>query len=680
MAVTPRMIPQALTHSLRENCLEERAGDGGKMTGQAVTATGPMRKTRKGKHGRVEILRERAARLREHSLRATSEAGSGHPTSCLSAADVVAALFFDVMRYDPKNPGNEKCDRFVLSKGHAAPLMYAAWAEAGAFPVKRLLTLRRFDSELEGHPTPRFSGTVAATGSLGQGLSVGVGIAWNARQVDRTDQRVYVLLGDGEMAEGSVWEAVELAAHYKLDNLLAVVDVNGMGQSQRTMNGFDVDAYAARFRSFGWHALTLEGNDMGAVVRAFDTARGMRGKPVALVARTRKGAGVSFLADKENWHGKPLKAGDQLDAAIAEVWAGTATNGPLPNPVSYGGRRSVAKRRISKMPAPRYEKGAEVATREAYGTALAKLGKVNSNLIVLDADTKNSTFAERFLDVHPGRYLEGFIAEQNMIGAAVGLSASGKVPFVSTFACFLTRGFDHIRMAAISQANLKMAGSHCGVSIGPDGPSQMGLEDIAMMRAVPNVDVLYPADAVATERLVETMSRKRGMQYIRLTRPKAAILYGSKEEFPIGGSKVLRSSKRDVVTVIAAGVTVSEALQAHESLAGEGIAIRVLDAYSVKPIDGRGILAAAKGTGGRVLTVEDHYFDGGIGDAVLNAVSGHAVAVTKLAVQGVPRSGKPQELMRAFEIDAKAIVDAIHAMLPRRGAKKVARSARQRRR
>lgn len=639
------------------------------MTGGAVTATRSM-KTPNPRRDRLSILRQRAARLREHSLRATSEAGSGHPTSCLSAADVVAALFFDVMRYDPKNPGNPRCDRFVLSKGHAAPLMYAAWAEAGAFPVKRLLTLRRFDSELEGHPTPRFAGTVAATGSLGQGLSVGFGIAWNAQQVDRTDQRVYVLLGDGEMAEGSVWEAVELAAHYKLENLLAVVDVNGLGQSQRTMNGFDVEGYAARFRSFGWHALTLDGNDMASVVRTFDAARRLRGKPVALLARTLKGSGVSFLADKDNWHGKPLKTGEQLDSAVAEVWAGTRTNGALPSPVSPGKWRPVAKSRVSKMAPPRYEKGAEVATREAYGTALAKLGKVNPNLMVLDADTKNSTFAERFLEVYPRRYLEGFIAEQNMIGAAVGLSASGKVPFVSTFACFLTRGFDHIRMAAISRANLKLAGSHCGVSIGPDGPSQMGLEDIAMMRAVPNADVLYPADAVATERLVEAMSRKSGMQYIRLTRPKAAILYGSKEEFPIGGSKTLRSSKKDVVTVIAAGVTVAEALEAHAVLAGDGIAIRVLDAYSVKPIDKKGILAAANATGGQVLTVEDHYFDGGIGDAVLNAVNGHGVTVTKLAVQGVPRSGKPEELMRAFEIDAKAIVDAVRAMVPRRRAKK----------
>lgn len=639
------------------------------MTGQAVTATRPTRNMRNRKRGRVEILEERAARLREHSLRATSEAGSGHPSSCLSAADVVAALFFDVMRYDPMRPGNPECDRFVLSKGHAAPLLYAAWAEAGAFPVERLLTLRRFDSELEGHPTPRFSGTVAATGSLGQGLSVGVGIAWSALHLDRRDQRVYVLLGDGEMAEGSVWEAVELAAYYRLENLVAIIDVNGLGQSQRTMNGFDVETYADRFRSFGWHALTFEGNEMNAVVGAFDAAKALRRKPIALVAKTEKGSGVSFLANKDNWHGKPLKKGEQLDAALAEVRIGTAGNGALPPPPAYDGGRPAAKPRVSRMAAPRYKAGAEVATREAYGTALAKLGKVNPSLVVLDADTKNSTYAERFLDVHPGRYMEGFIAEQNMIGAAVGLSASGKIPFVSTFACFLTRGFDHIRMAAISRANLKMAGSHCGVSIGPDGPSQMGLEDIAMMRAVPGVDVLYPADAVATERLVEAMSRRTGMQYVRLTRPKAPILYDRKEEFPIGGSKVVRSTKKDAVTVVAAGITVWEALKAHDVLASEGIAIRVLDAYSVKPIDRPGILAAARETGNRLLVVEDHYFDGGLGDAVLNAVSGEGVAVTKLAVQGVPRSGKPEELLRHFGIDAKAIIDAVRAMGARRSAK-----------
>ena len=603
---------------------------------------------------RIQQLQARAARLREHSLRATSEAGSGHPTSCLSAADLVAALFFDVMRYDPADPGNQTCDRFVLSKGHAAPLMYAAWAEAGAMPVEHLLTLRRIDSELEGHPTPRFAGTVAATGSLGQGLSVGVGVAWNAKQVDHRDQRVYVLLGDGEMAEGSVWEAVEIAAYYQLDNLVAIVDVNALGQSQRTMYGHDTAGYAKRFESFGWHATAIDGHDMAAIVRALDESATVRKQPVAIIARTNKGQGVSTLADKDNWHGKALKKGAELDAAVAEVRA--AAPQVTVRPVAARVERRVAPAApAGAMPAPQYKADDKAATREAYGTALAKLGKVNPLVTVIDCDTKNSTFAERFLAAEPGRYLEGFIAEQNMVGAAVGLSACGKIPFVSTFACFLTRAFDHIRMAAISRANLKLAGSHCGVSIGEDGPSQMGLEDLAMMRAVPHAVVLYPSDAVATERLVEAAAQQRGIHYLRLTRPKTPILYRADEAFPIGGSKVLRSSPNDRLTIISAGVTLFEALKAHEQLAREGIAVRVIDAYSIRPLDADGIRAAAKATGGRVLTVEDHYDDGGLGDAVVNALVSEPVSVTKIAVRDIPRSGKPEELLRLFGLDAEAI-------------------------
>ena len=603
---------------------------------------------------RIAQLQARAARLREHALRATAEAGSGHPSSCLSAADIVAALFFDVMRYDPTDPGNPHCDRFVLSKGHAAPLLYAAWAEAGALPVERLLTLRRIDSELEGHPTPNFAGTVAATGSLGQGLSVGVGVAWNARQLDQRDQRVYVLLGDGEVAEGSVWEGAAIAAHYRLDNLVAIVDVNGLGQSQRTMHGRETSGYTARFAAFGWHALAIDGHDMPAIVRAFDEAGTVRGKPVAIIARTTKGQGVALLADRDNWHGKALKKGAELDAAIAEVRAAAPSVALRAVPVR-GTKRAAAGGATGPVPAPQYGAGDQVATREAYGTALAKLGSCNPLVTVIDADTKNSTYADRFLAAHPERYLEGFIAEQNMIGAAVGLSAAGKIPFVSTFACFLTRAFDHIRMAAISRANLKLAGSHCGVSIGEDGPSQMGLEDIAMLRVVPHAAVLYPADAVATERLVEAMARQRGIQYLRLTRPKSPILYRADESFPIGGSKLLRASEHDRLTIVAAGVTLFEALTAHAQLAAEGIPVRVIDAYSIKPLDADGIRAAARATGGRVLTVEDHYAEGGLGDAVLEALAAEPAAVVKIAVRDIPRSGKPEELLRLFGLDAAAI-------------------------
>jgi transketolase len=614
---------------------------------------------------RIEVLRERAERLRLHSLRATSEAASGHPTSCLSAADLVAALFFDFMRYDPRDPGNTTCERFVLSKGHAAPLFYAARAEAGAFPVEHLLTLRKIDSELEGHPTPRFAGTVAATGSLGQGLSVGLGLAWNAKQLDRRDQKIYVLLGDGEMAEGSVWEAVQLAGHYHLADLIAIVDVNSLGQSQRTMYGFDIGAYAERFRSFGWEALTIDGHDMQAIVQAYEHALSVSDRPVAIVARTKKGQGVSFLADQDDWHGKPVKKGEQLDKAVAEVKS-RITVDSLPAVAARVAGKSPAAPASRPMPAPAYGTGDQVATREAYGTALAKLGDVNPSIVVLDADTKNSTFAERFLAKHPERYFEGFIAEQNMVGTAVGLSACGKVPFVSSFACFLTRAFDHIRMAAISRANLKVAGSHCGISIGEDGPSQMGLEDLAMMRAIPDSAVLYPSDPVSAERLVECMASTPGIQYLRLTRPKTAILYPMNESFRIGGSKVLRSSDNDVLTLVSAGITLHEALKAHERLRGEGINVRIIDAYSVKPIDGETIIKAAGETGGKILTVEDHYFDGGLGDAVLNAVAGHPFAVSKLAVSGVPRSGKPEELLHTFGIDADAIVARVREITAKR--------------
>jgi transketolase len=611
---------------------------------------------------RIDQLRARAARLREHSLRATSESASGHPTSCLSAADLVAALFFDAMRYDPTDPGNPACDRFVLSKGHAAPLLYAAWAEAGAFPVEKLLTLRRIDSELEGHPTPHFAGTVAATGSLGQGLSVGVGHAWSARQLDHSAQRIYVLCGDGEMAEGSVWEAVALAAHAQLDNLVAIVDVNALGQSQRTMYGFDTAGYAARFGAFGWHPITIDGHDMAAIVAAFEEAEQVRGKPVAIIARTRKGQGVASLADKDNWHGKAVKKGPDLDAAVAEVRAAAPVVTLRPVERRGAARPAVAPP-VAPMAAPAYRVDEQVATREAYGTALAKLGAVNPAVAVIDADTKNSTFAERFLQAHPQRYLEAYIAEQNMVGAAVGLSAAGKIPFVSSFACFLTRAYDQIRMAAISRANLKLAGSHCGISIGEDGPSQMGLEDLAMMRAIPHATVLYPADAVATERLVEAMAAARGIHYLRLTRPKAPILYGVDERFPIGGSKVLRQSSGDALTIVAAGVTLIEALGAHALLAKDGIAVRVIDAYSVKPIDVDGLRAAARATGGKVLVVEDHYPEGGLGDAVLNALSGEPATVTKVAVDDVPRSGKPVELLSLFGLDAASIAAKVKQLV-----------------
>jgi len=609
----------------------------------------------------VTNLQTLARKLRIHSLRATSEAGSGHPTSCLSAADLVSALFFHAMRFDPKNPVHPHNDRFVLSKGHAAPVLYAALAEAGVWPVERLLTLRNLTSDLEGHPTPRIPWVGAATGSLGQGLSVGVGMALNGKYLEKSDYRVYVLMGDGEIAEGSVWEAAALATHYRLENLIGIIDVNGLGQSQRTMYDHDTAVYHNRFAAFGWHTVTIDGHDISAIVAALDQAQSVKDRPTMIVARTLKGKGVSFLEDRDGWHGKPLKKGEELDKALSELplnGSGAATKIASPPGVSL---------RSAPVPAPftppDYKLGEKVATRTAYGTALAKLGTSNPLIVALDGDTKNSTFAEKFLAAHKDRYFESFIAEQNMVGAAVGLAACGKIPFVSTFAAFLSRAFDHIRMAAISGVTIKYAGSHCGVSIGEDGPSQMGLEDIAMMRAIPHSTVLYPSDAVSTERLVAAEASLKGTTYLRTSRPATPVLYANNEEFPVGGSKVLRSSPTDQLTVVAAGVTLHEALSAHEILKAIGANVRVIDAYSVKPIDTKGIISAASQTRQRVLVVEDHYYDGGLGDAVLNAVATHGVQVHKLAVTEVPRSGKPEELLDAYGIGARRIVEKVKSLI-----------------
>lgn len=606
-----------------------------------------------------QALRATADALRRHSLRATAAAGSGHPTSCLSAADIMAAVFFADLRFDPHAPAHPANDRFVLSKGHAAPLLYAALAEAGALSMEDLPSLRQFSSDLEGHPTPRLPWVGAATGSLGQGLSVGVGMALAGKRLDKLDYRVSVLLGDGEIAEGGVWEAAATASHYALDNLTAIIDVNGMGQSGPTMYAFDIETYRRRFSAFGWHAVAVDGHDLAALVAACKEARATADRPTVLVARTLKGKGVSFLEDKPGWHGKPVK-GDDLEKALAEL------SNDRPAAAPAGGRppayEVIPVARRGEVAAPAYTLGEKVATRVAYGTALAKLGAVDERVVALDGDTKNSTFAETFLQAHPERYFESYIAEQNMVGAAVGLAACGKIPFASTFAAFLTRAFDHIRMAAISGVAVKYAGSHCGVSIGEDGPSQMGLEDLAMMRAIPDSVVLYPSDAVSSERLVSVMADLPGTTYLRTTRPATPVLYPNDESFPVGGSKLLRSSRNDAVTVVAAGVTVHEALAACETLAAAGLAVRLIDAYSVKPLDAEAILAAARATRNTVLVVEDHYFDGGLGDAVLNAVAVHDVEVHKLAVTGVPRSGTPDELLDACGLSARHIVAKVEEL------------------
>ncbi len=606
-------------------------------------------------------LREIARKLRRWSLLSTSEAQSGHPTTCLSAADLVAVLFFEEMRWDPRNPGARAADAFVLSKGHAAPLLWAALKEAGAIQ-EDLLALRQSTSPLEGHPTPLSPWVRVATGSLGQGLSAALGMAI-AKRMDGLPARVYCLLGDGEAAEGAVWEAAALAAHRRLSNLCAVVDVNGLGQSDPTMHGADTAPYARKFAAFGWRAIEIDGHDIDAIRRAFAAARAEETRPSAILARTEKGRGVSFLANAPGWHGKPLKKGPELDRALAEL----GPDAPLD--------ARVAPRAVGEEPpappawslddprlAPAYPAGAEVATREAYGTALAKLGGVLPHVVALDGDTKNSTFSERFLAAHPDRFIECYIAEQNMVGTALGLAAEGKLPFVSTFGAFFTRAYDFIRMAGYSRPrHLVLCGSHCGVSIGEDGPSQMALEDLAMMRAVFGATIFYPSDAVSAERLVVLAAATEGIVYIRTTRPKTKVLYSTSERFVAGGSKTLVASTRDRATVVAAGITVHEALAAANALAREGVAVRVIDLYSVKPLDVATLRQAARETG-RIIAVEDHAEAGGIGEAVA-AATGMLAPVERLAVREIPRSAAPAELLRAHRIDRTAIAEAVRAGL-----------------
>ncbi len=605
----------------------------------------------------LTMLQNKATTLRIESVRATSEAGSGHPSSCCSAADIVATLFFSVMRYDIKTPRHPNRDRFVLSKGHAAPLLYAAWAEAGLFPKSRLATLRQLTSELEGHPMPRVSFVDVATGSLGQGLSAGVGMALNAKYVDQTDYRTYVLMGDGESVEGSVWEAVEIARQQQLDNLCAIVDVNRLGQSDPTMLQHDMAAYRARWAGFGWHAIVVDGHDVAALVTAFAEAAQTKGKPSVLLAKTFKGKGISFVQDKADWHGKALKKGEEADKAIAELTQQLKANGSAPSIKTPSGGSAPTPGKKA-MAAPPYKMGDSVATREAFGIALLSLGEANPNVVALDADVKNSTYTDKFAKQFPSRFFENFIAEQNMVGAAVGLSTCDKIPFAATFACFLTRAYDFIRMAAISQVNVKLVGTHVGVSIGEDGASQMGLEDLAVMAVQPGVVVLYPSDAMCMYRLVEQAANHQGLVYLRAGRPKTPVLYGPDETFKIGGSKILRQSANDQLTIVAAGVTLFEALKAHDQLKAAGIVTRVVDLYSVAPIDRATLVECARATKGRFLTVEDHYPHGGLGDAVLDALATEGVRVTKLAVREIPRSGKPEELVDHFGIGARSIVDA----------------------
>jgi transketolase len=618
-----------------------------------------MKPTFASSRSRTDLWRELAQQLRVDSILATAAAGSGHPTSAMSAGELMAVLLEKYLRYDFERPDHPNNDHLIFSKGHASPLLYALYVAAGAISNDELLSLRRLGSRLEGHPSPALPWVDIATGSLGFGLPVGVGIALAAKTVDPRPYRVWVLVGDSEMAEGSVWEAFEHAAHWRLDNLTVVLDVNRLGQSGQTMHGWDVTSYAERAQSFGWKVLSIDGHDVAAIDDAYTASIETDGRPSLVVARTQKGRGVATVEDQPGWHGKLLP---DPEAAIAEL----------------GGRRQIRietaappadpPERTYKggLPAlPTYEVGTKKATRRAYGEALAALGWAREDVVAMDGEVSNSTFSGLFAEAHPERFFEMFIAEQQMIAAAIGFDIRGLTPFASAFAAFFSRAYDFIRMAAISRASIRIAGSHAGVATGEDGPSQMALEDIAMFRAVHGSTVLYPSDANQTVKLVALAADNPGVTYLRTTRADTPVIYPAEAEFEIGASRLVHASLHDAVTIAAAGITVHEAVKAALRLAEDGIYTRVLDLYSVKPIDSEALLDSLRATEGRLVTVEDHWPQGGLGEAVLEAVadSGLPLHVVKLAVRDLPGSGRPAELLHTAGIDADAIDRAVRSLL-----------------
>ncbi|HEY5003309.1 MAG TPA: transketolase [Ktedonobacteraceae bacterium] len=605
-----------------------------------------------------------AQQLRVDSIRSTTAAGSGHPTSSMSAADLLAVLAISYLHYDFDEPQNPNNDHLIFSKGHAAPLLYSFYKAAGAISDEELLTLRKFGSRIEGHPTPALPWVDVATGSLGQGLPIGVGVALAGKYLDKLPYKIWALLGDSEMAEGSIWEAFDHASHRNLNNLVGILDCNRLGQRGETDLGWNTEAYAARARAFGWNAIIIDGHNYEEINNAFSQASQATNAPTLIVAKTMKGKGVSFLENKEGWHGKPLNK-DQEAQALQEL------NAPVRSqtfPVQKPAPGQLAPEAEEKpIELPTYELGATTAaTRKAYGDALKALGDANPNVVALDGEVSNSTYADEFAKAFPDRFFEQYIAEQQLVAAAVGMSVRHKIPFASTFAAFFSRAYDFIRMAAISRANIRLCGSHAGVSIGEDGPSQMALEDLAMMRAVFGSTVLYPSDPNQTAQLVAEMAKHDGVVYMRTTREKTPTIYSSDETFSVGGSKVLRQSENDKATVVAAGITVHEALAAYEQLKGEGIAIRVIDAYSVKPIDEETLFIAAEDAGNKIITVEDHWPEGGLGDAVLEAFSerdGRLPEIVKLAVQSMPGSGTAAQLLEEAGISAHHIVQSVKALI-----------------
>jgi transketolase len=608
-----------------------------------------------------------AQQLRIDSIRSSTKAGSGHPTSSMSAADLMAVLMSEYLRYDFARPDLPNNDHLIFSKGHASPLLYSIYKAAGAISDDEFMTLRQRGSRLEGHPTPVLPWVDVATGSLGQGLPIGVGVGLAGKYLDKLPYHIWVVLGDSEMAEGSIWEALELAGHYQLNNLIGILDMNRLGQRGETMLGWNGDAYAARARAFGWHAIEIDGHDLNQINDAYREALQQTNQPTLIVARTVKGKGFPEIENKNGWHGKALPQ-DMADRAIADLGGEQNIVIKVHAPDDM---QPVPRPQAEPLHLPTYPSDKPVATRTAYGDALKALGAARPEVVALDGEVGNSTYTETFANAFPGRFFEQYIAEQQMTAAAVGLQVRDYIPFASTFAAFFTRAYDFIRMAAISRANIRLCGSHAGVSIGEDGPSQMALEDLAMMRAVYGSTVLYPCDANQTARLVAAMADQKGIVYLRTTREKTPILYSPDEQFPIGGSRTLRQSDNDQVTVVAAGITLHEALKAADTLKGEGIAIRVIDLYSVKPVDEKTLREAARATGGRIVTVEDHWREGGLGAAVLDAFAGtdeqqpdsQPPTVVKLAVHHMPDSATPDQELEEAGINAAAIVAAVKKLL-----------------
>jgi transketolase len=603
----------------------------------------------------AELWRELGQQLRVDSVRAAAAANSGHPTSSMSAADLMAVLLAKYLRYDFDEPDDPRNDHLIFSKGHASPLVYSVFKAAGAITDDELLTFRKFGARLEGHPTPKIPWVDVATGSLGQGLPISVGVALAGKKLDQLPYNVWCVCGDSELAEGSMWEAFEHAAFAGLDNLVAILDINRLGQRGETMHGWDLASYTRRLEAYGWAAIEIDGHDVDAIDRAYEEALSITGRPTAIVARTIKGRGVKAVENQPNWHGKPL---EDPESAIAEL------GGERHIVVDVRKPEGDAQPHVFETAAlelPTYDVGSDVATRKAYGDALLALGRARGDVVALDGEVSNSTYAEEFAKAIPERYFEMYIAEQQLIAAAVGLQVRGWKPFASTFAAFLSRAYDFVRMAAISQANIRLSGSHAGVSIGEDGPSQMALEDLASFRAVHGSTVLYPSDANQAAKLVAAMADLDGISFIRTTRGATPVIYDADEDFPVGGAKVVRDG--DDVTLVGAGITLHEAVKAADALADDGISARVVDLYSLKPIDAETLREAVEATQGRLVVTEDHWPEGGLGEAVLSALVGEELRFTHLAVREMPGSGKPAELLAAAGIDADAIAAAARALV-----------------